>query len=123
MESLWCSKPSIQVGIGFTLRMSDNECVPCARFRSAHPCGSPSVSTNQMSIARQRISGPHPAILALQVVTIRTPAAISANIAVIYDVREVPWDQILVQVWPPSHGLADALGLEVLTERLSPATQ
>ena len=70
--------------------------------------------------------------LALQVVTIRTPAAIPANVAVTYDIREGPWDQILVQVWPisqdtrvwpPSHGLAGALGLEALTVRLSPATQ
>jgi hypothetical protein len=70
--------------------------------------------------------------LALQVVTIRTPAAIPTHVAVTYEVREGPWDQLLVKVspisqeirvWPPSHGLAGALGLEVLTERLSPATQ
>jgi len=69
--------------------------------------------------------------LALEVVTIRTPAAIPADIPVTYDVREGPWDQILVQVWPtsqdsrvwpPSHGLAGELGLDALTERLSPAT-
>jgi hypothetical protein len=69
--------------------------------------------------------------LALQVVTIRTPASIPAHVAVTYDVREGPWDRILlqmwpisqaIQAWPPSHGLAGALGLEVLTERLSPGT-
>jgi hypothetical protein len=70
--------------------------------------------------------------LALQVVSIRTPAAIPENIAVTYDVREGPWHQTLVQVWPtsqnsqrwpPCYGLAGELGLDALTERLSPATQ
>lgn len=69
--------------------------------------------------------------LALQVMTIRTPASIPLHIAMTYAVREGPWDQLLVQVWPisqdirvwpPSHGLAGTLGLEVLTERLNPAT-
>lgn len=70
--------------------------------------------------------------LALQVVSIRTPEAISENIAVTYDVREGPWDQTLVQVWPTSqnsrawpscYGLAGEWGLDALTERLSPATR
>lgn len=70
--------------------------------------------------------------LALQVVTIRTPSAFPAHVSVTYDVREGPWAQVLVQVWPPSqearvwppsHGLAGALGLEVLTERLSLAKE
>lgn len=68
--------------------------------------------------------------LALQVVSIRTPAAIPENIAVTYDVREGLWDQTLVQVWPtsqnsrawpPCYGLASECGLDALTERLSPA--
>jgi hypothetical protein len=69
--------------------------------------------------------------LAFQVVTIRTPATIPANVVVTYDVSEGPWDQTLVQVWPtsqdarawpPSYGLAGELGLDAFTERLSPAT-
>jgi len=40
--------------------------------------------------------------LALQVVSIKTPAAIPENVAVTYDVREGPWDQTLVQMWPTS---------------------
>jgi hypothetical protein len=68
--------------------------------------------------------------LALQVVSIKTPAEIPANVAVKYDVSDGPWDQTLIQVWPPSqnplvwpqqYGLAHELGLEALTERLSPA--
>jgi len=68
--------------------------------------------------------------LALQVVSIRVPAKIPANVAVTYDVTGGPWDQTLVQVWPasqnalswpPKYGLKDELGLEALTERLNPA--
>jgi len=68
--------------------------------------------------------------LALQVVSIKTPAAIPENVPVTYDVSEGPWEQTLVQVWPtsqnsrawpPYHGLAGELGLDALAERLSPA--
>lgn len=68
--------------------------------------------------------------LALQVLGIKTPAKIAANVAITYDVSDGPWDQTLVQVWPPSqnplvwppqYGLADELGLEALTERFNPA--
>lgn len=67
--------------------------------------------------------------VALQVVSIKVPAKIPANIAVTYDISDGPWDQTLVQVWPssqnplswpPKYGLKDELGLEALTERLSP---
>jgi len=67
--------------------------------------------------------------LAFQVVTIETPAEVSANVIVTYDVSDGPWDQTLVQIWPTSHttqiwppayGLEGDLGLEALTERLSP---
>ena len=70
--------------------------------------------------------------LALQVVSIKTPAAIPENIAVTYDLREGPWDQTLVQMWPtsqnprtwpPCYGLAGEFGLDALTERLSPTTR
>jgi len=70
--------------------------------------------------------------LALQVVSIKTPAAIPENVAVTYDVSEGPWEHTLVQVWPtsqnsrawpPFNGLAGELGLDVLTERLSSATR
>lgn len=70
--------------------------------------------------------------LAIQVVSIKTSAAISENITLTYDVREGPWDQTLIpvwpigqnlQAWPPRYGLAGELGLDALTERLSPATQ
>jgi hypothetical protein len=67
--------------------------------------------------------------LALQVVSIKTPVAIPENVTVTYDVREGPWDQTLVQMWPtnqnsktwpPPYGLAGEFGLDALTERLSP---
>lgn len=67
--------------------------------------------------------------LALQVVTIRTTVAVPGSVAVTYDVSDGPWDRVLVQVWPitldswvwpPSHMLAGELGLNALTERLSP---
>ena len=46
--------------------------------------------------------------------------------------REGPWDQTLVQMWPtsqnsrtwpPCYGLAGEFGLDALTERLSPTTR
>lgn len=67
--------------------------------------------------------------LAFQVVSIKTPAEIPATTGVAYDVSDGPWNQTLAQVWPkseeplvwpPPYGLADELGLEALTERLSP---
>ena len=67
--------------------------------------------------------------LAIQVVSIKTPAEVPTNVTVTYDVSDGPWDQTLiqiwptslnVQVWPPAHGLDGDLGLEALTERLSP---
>jgi hypothetical protein len=67
--------------------------------------------------------------LALQVVSIRTPANLPKEIQVTYDIREGPWDKILLRVWPlnpysqqwpPSYGLDGEWGLESLTERLSP---
>ena len=69
--------------------------------------------------------------LALQVVSIKTPAEIPANFAMTYDVSDGPWNQTLIQVWPasqnslvwpPHYGLANELGLEALTERLSPVS-
>jgi hypothetical protein len=67
---------------------------------------------------------------AFQVVSIKTPAEIPATTGVTYDVSDGPWNQTLVQVWPesekplvwpPPYGLEGELGLEALTERLSPA--
>jgi hypothetical protein len=67
--------------------------------------------------------------LAFQVVTIRTPETIPAFLPVTYAVSDGPWDQILVPVWPVSdmprkwpgvQGLNGAVGLNALTERLSP---
>jgi hypothetical protein len=66
--------------------------------------------------------------LILQVVSIKTPAEIPANITVTYDVSDGPWDQTLIQIWPtsqnllmwpPTYGLEGELGLEALSERLS----
>jgi hypothetical protein len=67
--------------------------------------------------------------LAVQVVSIKTPAEIASTVAVTYEVSDGPWDRTLVQVWPssanplvwpPEYGLAQELGLEALTERLRP---
>jgi hypothetical protein len=67
--------------------------------------------------------------LALQVVTIRPPAAMSADATVTYGVSDGPWDQTLIQIWPTSldvqvwplaYGLDGDMGLEALTERPSP---
>ena len=68
--------------------------------------------------------------LALQIVSIKTTVAIPENIPLTYDVSNGPWDQTLVQIWPPSqkslawpphYGLDGDFGLDALTERLSPA--
>jgi len=68
--------------------------------------------------------------LALQIVSIKTTLVIPENVPLNYDVRDGPWDQTLVQIWPPSqkslawpphYGLDGDLGLDALTERLSPA--
>lgn len=70
--------------------------------------------------------------LALQVLGMKTPAKIPESVAITYDVSDGPWDQTLVQVWPPSqnplvwplqYGLKGELGLEALTERLNPAKE
>ncbi len=70
--------------------------------------------------------------LALQVVSIKTGVEIPGNIRVTYDVSDGPWDQALVQIWPPSknalewppsYGLAGEVGLEALTQRLNPARE
>jgi hypothetical protein len=67
--------------------------------------------------------------LALQIISIRTPANLPKEIQITYDSREGPWDKILLRVWPlipysqqwpPSNGLDGEWGLEALTERLSP---
>jgi hypothetical protein len=66
--------------------------------------------------------------LAFQVVSLRSRMNLSKETAIIYNVSEGPWDEVLVQVWPimpnpkqwpPSQGLNGELGLEVLTNRLS----
>ena len=68
--------------------------------------------------------------LAFQIVSIKTPATISENVTLTYDVSEGLWDQTLLQIWPPSqkslawpphYGLDSDYGLEALTERLSHA--
>ncbi|MCP4539890.1 MAG: hypothetical protein GY832_22350 [Chloroflexi bacterium] len=65
--------------------------------------------------------------LAFQVVSIRSSANLSREIPITYDLREGPWDEVLLQVWPlilhsqqwpPSQGLNGELGLEALTDRL-----
>jgi len=70
--------------------------------------------------------------LALQIVSIKTLAAIPENVTLTYNVSEGPWDKTLVQVWPttqnslawpPQYGLNSEFGLDALTERLSPATR
>lgn len=66
--------------------------------------------------------------LALQVVSIRPHTNLSKGAAITYDVSDGPWEEVLIQVWPllhlqqwpPSQGLAGELGLEALTNRLSP---
>lgn len=67
--------------------------------------------------------------LAFQIISIKTPATIPENVTLTYDVTEGPWGQTLLQVWPsiqesmewPAHyGLNSELGLDALTERLSP---
>jgi hypothetical protein len=66
--------------------------------------------------------------LALQVVTLRTPATVHPSTAVTYDTSEGPWDKVLVQVWPPERasptwppamGLRGDWGIDALTTRLS----
>lgn len=69
--------------------------------------------------------------LALQVVSLRTAANLPPTIPITYDSREGLWKKCLLQVWPlneysysqqwpPSYGLEGELGLEALTNRLSP---
>ena len=68
--------------------------------------------------------------IAFQIVSIKTSATIPENVPITYDVTEGPWEQMLLQMWPPCHkslawpphyGLDSDFGLEALTERLSPA--
>jgi hypothetical protein len=68
--------------------------------------------------------------LAFQVVTVKTPKTIPARVNVTYEVSEGPWEQILVPVWPASEiprkwpaaqGLNGDVGLNTLTERLTPS--
>ena len=67
--------------------------------------------------------------LALQTISIKTTANLSKKIQITYDIRDGPWDSILLRVWPlisysqqwpPRYGLDGKWGLEALTERLSP---
>lgn len=69
--------------------------------------------------------------VAFQVVTIRVPSVVPANVNVTYDVSAGPWETTLVQMWPvaqqslawpPKHGLEGDDGLYALTERLNPAS-
>jgi hypothetical protein len=68
--------------------------------------------------------------LAFQVVTVKKPNGIPTHVDVTYEVSDGPWDEILVPVWPVSKiprkwpaakGLNGDVGLNALTERLSPA--
>jgi hypothetical protein len=68
-------------------------------------------------------------LLAFQVETVKPPELIPAHVAVTYEVSEGPWDEILVPVWPVSQiargwpgkqGLNGDVGLNALTERLTP---
>jgi hypothetical protein len=68
--------------------------------------------------------------LALQVETVKPPESIPAYANVTYEVSDGPWDQILVPVWPVSQaarswpakqGVNGDLGLNALTERLTPS--
>jgi hypothetical protein len=67
--------------------------------------------------------------IAFQVVSIKTPETIPESVSITYDVTEGPWEKTLLQVWPVIHeslewpagyGLNSELGLDALTERLSP---
>jgi hypothetical protein len=66
--------------------------------------------------------------LAIQVLSIRTSRVIPVDIPITYEVREGPWEQTLVpvwptsqdsQAWPPHYGLAGEFGLDELSARLS----
>jgi hypothetical protein len=68
--------------------------------------------------------------LAFQVVTVKPPKTVPAHVKVTYEVSDGPWDQTLVPVWPVSevarswpgkHGLNGDVGLNALTERLTPS--
>lgn len=64
---------------------------------------------------------------AVQVASIRPPMNLKSGTAIIFDVVDGPWDEVLIQVWPiprlrrwpPIKGLTGDWGLEVLTNRLS----
>ncbi len=67
--------------------------------------------------------------LAFQVVSIKTPKTIPEYASLTYDVTQGHWDKTLLQVWPiiqesigwpAGYGLNGELGLDALTERLSP---
>jgi hypothetical protein len=69
--------------------------------------------------------------LAFQVVTVKPPKTVLPHVKVTYEVSDGPWDQILVPVWPVSQaarswpgkqGLNGDVGLNALTERLTPST-
>lgn len=69
--------------------------------------------------------------LAFQVVTVKPPSSVPSQVEVTYEVSHGPWDQVLVPVWPVSQssrswpgqqGLNGDLGLNALTERLTPST-
>lgn len=67
--------------------------------------------------------------MAIQVLAFRVPAAIPADTKVTFELREGPWDEVLVPVWPvqgspmwpPRQGLLGEIGLEVLNDRFGPA--
>jgi hypothetical protein len=75
-------------------------------------------------LATTMVFGP----VAIQVLSYRVPAAIPADTKVTFELREGPWDEVLVPVWPiqgspmwpPRQGLLGEIGLELLAERFSP---
>lgn len=67
--------------------------------------------------------------LAFQVLSIKIPKAIPENVSITYSVTEGPWYRTLLQIWPiiqdsvrwpAGYGLNGEIGLDALTERLSP---
>ncbi len=70
--------------------------------------------------------------IAFQVVTLRPPETVSDGTTITYDVREGPWDSVLLPIWPispislswpPNLGLAGEFGLDTLSNRMSTINQ